>query len=214
MFPVIDVRRLGHDASEAGLLTSMDEWVLKTASLQNKAWQDAGYPSILLSVNLSDGMFKRSDLLETVSKILEETDIQEGTLELELTENIMMKNMDQSRLIMTSLRGMGIELSIDDFGTGHSSLAHLKRFPIHTLKIDRSFICDIISNPDDAAIVEAIIAMAQKLNLNVVAEGVETVEQQDFLAMSGCNEIQGYVISKPLPAEEFEMLLKKQNQLS
>ena len=199
-------------ASETGIIALIDEWVLRVASLQNKAWQDAGYHPITISVNLSDGIFKRNDLLEIVANILKETEIQNGTLELELTENIMMKNVDQSRIIMEKLRAMGVQLSIDDFGTGHSSLAHLKRFPIHTLKIDRSFISDIVSNPDDAAIVEAIIAMAKILNLNVVAEGVETLEQQNFLARSDCNQVQGYFISKPVPAAEFETILKKQNQ--
>ena len=186
-------------AEETGLIIPIGEWVLRTACQQIKEWQAKGHPSIRVAVNVSASQFKRQNLAETVTGILEETGISPLFLELELTESAIMQNIDSSVEILNSLKAMGIQISIDDFGTGYSSLSYLRRFPIDYIKIDRSFIVNFTSNSDDRAIVTAIIAMARSLGLKIIAEGVETEEQLAILSELGCHEMQGYLYSKPLP---------------
>jgi EAL domain-containing protein (putative c-di-GMP-specific phosphodiesterase class I) len=189
-------------AEENGLIVPIGEWVLRTACAQARAWQEAGLRPIQVAVNLSVRQFHRKNLVETVARILEQTGLDSRYLELEITESCLMQNTRTTMALLTELNRLGVRISIDDFGTGYSSLSYLKRFPVDTLKIDRSFMCDIGTDPDDDAIVKAIIALAQSLELRVVAEGVETPGQLHFLRTHGCNEIQGYLISQPLPADE------------
>ncbi len=188
-------------AEDSELIIPIGEWVLKTAWLQNKIWQNLGLPTITVSVNLSVRNLNKQ-LLQMVEKTLAETNLEPNSFEIELTESVLMVNIENNIQILRSLKEMGIKISIDDFGTGYSSLSYLKRFPIHTLKIDQSFVRDIATDPDDAAIVTAIIAMAHSLGFNVIAEGVETEAQLKFLCEHGCDEIQGYYFSRPLPVLE------------
>lgn len=203
-------------AEKTGLILPIGEWVLRTACLQNKAWQDAGLPAIPIAVNLSPRQFKQQDIVRMVSQLAQEDHCDLSTLELEITESIAMAQPEVAIETMKKLRSMGIHLSIDDFGTGYSSLNYLKRFPINTLKIDQSFVRDITTDGDDAAIVTAIIALAHSLKLKVIAEGVETAEQLAYLREQQCDQIQGYYFSRPLPANRMEQLLKEHsaNQLS
>jgi len=187
-------------AEESGLITSIGEWVLRTACAQNKAWQMGKNTNIRIGVNLSASQFKNHNLLELIANVLEETGLNADSLELELTESILMEHAETSINTLDQLNRMGVHLSIDDFGTGYSSFSYLKRFPIDTLKIDRSFVHDINTDPDDAAIVKAVTTMAHSLNLKVVAEGVETKEQLATLKNLGCDIAQGYLISRPIPA--------------
>jgi len=195
-------------AEENGLIIPIGEWALRAACAQNRAWQLAGLPSLRMSVNLSVRQFYQKDLVDTVSRILEQTGLDSRYLELEITESCLMQNTQTTMAMLSEFNRMGVRFAIDDFGTGYSSLAYLKRFPIDTLKIDRSFVCDIGSDPDDAAIVKAIVALTRSLEMRVIAEGVETREQMDFLRAHRCDEIQGYLVSRPLPAEDFAALLK------
>ncbi|HWP46326.1 MAG TPA: EAL domain-containing protein [Candidatus Limnocylindrales bacterium] len=190
-------------AEETGFIIPLGEWVLLTACAQNKAWQDAGLPPLRMAVNLSISHFKREDLTKMLAQVLEKTGLHPSYLELELTESIGMENVERAITKLQELKALGVKLSIDDFGTGYSSLSYLKRFPIDTLKIDQSFVQHIPTNPNDAAITTAIIAMAHSLNLKVIAEGVETEEQLTFLRPYRCDEMQGFLFSKPMPAEEF-----------
>ncbi|MGB8954539.1 MAG: EAL domain-containing protein, partial [Tumebacillaceae bacterium] len=194
-------------AENSGLIVPIGEWILRTACRQNQVWQEAGYPPMRVSVNLSTRQFELPDLVETVAAILEETGLSPEYLKLEITESLAMQNPDSAIQQLHALKQLGIEIAIDDFGTGYSSLNYLKKFPIDTLKIDRSFVGDIPGDSDDAAIVTAIIAMAHNLKINVIAEGVETEEQLVFLREQRCDEMQGYLFSRPVPAEEFEALL-------
>jgi diguanylate cyclase (GGDEF)-like protein len=194
-------------AEENGLIVPIGEWVLYSACAQNKAWQEAGWPPIRVTVNISAYQFRQHDLAETVARILKETGLEPGWLELEITESTAMKDVERTVSVLRELSAMGVQIAIDDFGTGYSSLNYLKRFPIHTLKIDRFFVRDIITSPEDAAIVTAIIVLGQNLNLKVIAEGVETEEQMIFLRERRCEEMQGYLFSRPVPAGEFEKLL-------
>jgi len=190
-------------AEETGLIVPIGAWVLQTACAQNRQWQDQGMQPICISVNVSARQFRHADLVDTVARVLRETGLDPGHLELELTESLMMENAAQAVEKLKILKGMGVGLSIDDFGTGYSSLSYLKRFPIDTLKIDRAFIRDIVTDQDDAAITRAVIALAHNLNLTVIAEGVETEAQLLFLSEHGCDEMQGYYFSRPVPAAEF-----------
>ena len=194
-------------AEESGLIVPLGKWVLRTACAQTVAWQRHGMTGLRMSVNISARQFADADLLEDIADALSETGMAPELLELELTESMVMRNPERALAVLESVKKMGVRLAIDDFGVGYSSLAHLKRFPIDTLKIDRSFIRDLAQDPEDKAIVEAIIAMAKTLGLTVVAEGVETSEQQAFLSEHACDEMQGYYFSKPLPAEKFVQLL-------
>jgi diguanylate cyclase len=196
-------------AEELGLIIPLGAWVLITACQQNKQWQAAGLPRIRVAVNLSAVQFRQKNLVEFISQVLQDTGLDASFLELEVTESVIMQNAEEATLVLEKLHGKGIHISIDDFGTGYSSLSYLKRFPLDTLKIDRSFVRDISSDPDDAAIVKSVIALAHSLRLGVIAEGVETEEQLAFLSALGCDEYQGYYRSRPVPAEEFAQLLRE-----
>ncbi|OIP08014.1 MAG: hypothetical protein AUK53_10800 [Betaproteobacteria bacterium CG2_30_59_46] len=200
-------------AEESGLIVPLGEWVLRTACIQNKAWQRAGLRPISVAVNLSARQFRQPNLVEVVVGILRETGLDPAHLELEVTESLVMQNVEVTIATLGRLKAMGIKLSIDDFGTGYSSLSYLKRFPIDTLKIDQSFVRDITTDPDDAAIAKTIISMAHDLQLRVIAEGVETEEQKSFLQQRHCDEMQGYFFSRPVPAEDFEVLLRERKHL-
>ena len=195
-------------AEETGLIGPIGQWVIRTACLQNKAWQDRGLPSIRVAVNLSPRQFTDDNLAKSIAAILKETGMNPNCLELEITESMIMYNVEKTMQKLIALGKMGIRIAIDDFGTGHSSLAYLKRFPIDTLKIDRSFISDLPGDAEDKAIAAAIITMGKSLDLTVVAEGVETRDQLDFLRAHGCDEFQGYYAHKPMPAEQFAKVLQ------
>lgn len=188
-------------AEKSGQIHQLGEWVLRTVCNQIKSWQQTELGNVKVAVNLSAKQFD-SDIPQLITSIMMETRISPSSLGLEITEGTAMKNVDQKIHMMEKLRNLGLDISIDDFGTGYSSLAYLKKFPIHTLKIDRSFIMDIEKNLDDLAITQAIIAMAQNLRLKVLAEGVETAEQLQILRDAGCDYIQGYYYSQALPANE------------
>lgn len=193
-------------AEETGLIIPIGEWALRTACAQNIAWQEAGWPPIRVAVNLSVRQFHQKDLVDTVSRLLEPARIGSCCLEIEITESCLMQNTQTTTALLNALNDLGVQFSVDDFGTGYSSLNYLKRFSIDTLKIDSSFVRDIITDPDDAAIVTAIIAMAHALGIKTIAEGVETREQLQFLCQRHCDEIQGYLVSPPVPAGEFVQL--------
>jgi EAL domain-containing protein (putative c-di-GMP-specific phosphodiesterase class I) len=195
-------------AEETGLIVPIGEWVLKTACAQNKAWQLEGWAPVRVAVNLSPRQFAHENLLEDIARVLKQTGLDPAFLELEITESVVMRNPEQAVLLLNRLKAFGIHLSVDDFGTGYSSLNYLKRFPLDTLKIDRTFIRDLPGDGDDAAITQAIIAMAHSLRLSVVAEGVETAEQLSFLRDYGCDEFQGYYFSRPQPAKDIAPLLR------
>ena len=190
-------------AEENGLIVPLGEWVLKNACNQIRAWQQAGYEVPCVSVNVSSHQFRQGDLTSVVDGVLEKAGIDSGSVCLELTEGVIMENAQANIETLRALKAMGVRLSIDDFGTGYSSLSYLSRFPLDELKIDRSFIMQIKSADDRAAIVTAIIAMAHSLGLSVVAEGIETEPQLAFLDAQGCDEYQGYFKSKPVSASEF-----------
>jgi diguanylate cyclase (GGDEF)-like protein/PAS domain S-box-containing protein len=200
-------------AEETGLIVPMGEWILNAACRQNKAWQDAGFPPMYVSVNISGVQFKQPSFIRTVDRILQETGLDPQYLELELTESILMETTDAAVQTLKELKSMGLRISIDDFGTGYSSLSYLKRFPIDTLKIDRSFVRDVTSDPDDKAIINAIIALARTLNLKVIAEGVETIQQLVCLHEQGSDGMQGYLFSPPLPKDSLTQLLKEGKNL-
>jgi diguanylate cyclase (GGDEF)-like protein/PAS domain S-box-containing protein len=190
-------------AEETGLIVDIGEWVLDAACRQNRAWQDMGLAPIVVSVNVSARQFAEKAWVTRVARTLQETGLSPCFLELELTESLIMQDVPQAIATMHELEALGVRLAIDDFGTGYSSLSALKRFPVNRLKIDRSFVKDIPGDADDMAITAAIISLAQKLQLDVIAEGVETQAQLDFLREAGCNEIQGYWLSRPLPPQAF-----------
>jgi EAL domain-containing protein (putative c-di-GMP-specific phosphodiesterase class I) len=194
-------------AEESGLIGRIGDWVLRTACEQARKWSEAGLPALRIAVNLSARQFAQKNLVADIARIMEETGIPADSLELEITESLMMQNPEQVAQILHKLRTMGIHLSIDDFGTGYSSLGYLKRFPINCVKVDRSFIKDIPNDKDDMAITRGVIALGHSLRLKVVAEGVETAAQQDFLHENGCDEMQGYLFSRPLPAEDVTRFL-------
>ena len=191
-------------AEECGLITSLGEWVLETACQQVKAWQEKYERDFDIAVNLSSQQFFSSDVASVVLKTIFDTGLTPNSLHLELTETILMNDVKETIITLNKLRDAGISLAMDDFGKGYSSLSYLKRLPLDTLKIDKSFVMDMEKNRDDAAICAAIIAMAHNLDLIVIAEGVETQEQLKFLEGQGCDKIQGYLISKPHPPEDFE----------
>jgi diguanylate cyclase (GGDEF)-like protein len=195
-------------AEETGLIVEIGDWVLRTACLQNKVWQEMGIVPIRVSVNISVIQFQRDDFVQRVLFILRETGLEPDWLELELTESMVMRNAPMTIEKLNQLRELGVKISIDDFGTGFSSLSYLKLFPIDILKIDSSFIQDVSTDSRDAAITKTIIALARRLKLTVVAEGVETYEQYSFLRSRKCNEIQGFIISKPLGVDDITLLLQ------
>ena len=200
-------------AEDTGLIAPMGILVLQTACKQHRIWMDMGFTQLRVAVNLSSVQFRQgSELLDTIASTLEETGLPANMLEVEITESMLMENVDAAIETMNGMKDMGIHISLDDFGTGYSSLSALKRFPLHSLKIDRSFVFDITTDQDDAEIVLAIISLTKKLNLNVVAEGVESIEQLKFLQENDCDEIQGYYFSPPVPTELFsKLLIEKRN---
>jgi diguanylate cyclase (GGDEF)-like protein/PAS domain S-box-containing protein len=184
-------------AEETGLILSIGEWTLQTACAQNVAWQRAGLPPMAVSVNLSPLQLERGNIVDVVARVLKNTGLDPSFLELEITESVVMQNVAQSLIVLRQLKDLGVKLSIDDFGTGYSSLSYLKQLPVDTLKIDQAFVRDIAIDSDDAAIVQAVISLGHILNLNVLAEGVETQEQYQFLMDNGCDEVQGYFFGRP-----------------
>jgi EAL domain-containing protein (putative c-di-GMP-specific phosphodiesterase class I) len=190
-------------AENSGQIIPIGEWVLRTATKQLKAWLDKGFPVMTVAVNLSTVQFRHVNLPELVMRILEEVQLPAQFLELELTEAVAMDDPQTVIAVMDQLDAYGVRMSIDDFGTGYSSLSYLKQFKVYKLKIDQSFVHSLDSNLEDKAIVTAIINLASCLGLRTIAEGVETAEQLAFLRLQGCNEIQGYYFSKPLPVDEF-----------
>lgn len=200
-------------AENTGLIYVLGEWVMRTACIQAKNWAQAGYQDIKVAINISGLQFKQPDFLDKTALILKETGVDPKMIELELTESVVMERADKTVTTLNALKRMGLMLSIDDFGTGYSSLSYLKHFPVDRIKIDRSFVSDLTNCSDDAAIVVAIISMAQSLRLKVVAEGVENIGQMNFLTSRHCDEVQGYYLALPMAAEELtkgcNSLLKK-----
>ena len=196
-------------AEETGLIVPIGQWVLKEACKQAKIWSNLPFGDIAVAVNISSHQFQSDSLIDDVLGAALSAGIEPAALELEITESVLLQDAENTLVALNTLKRAGIALSVDDFGTGYSSLSYLKRFPIDTLKIDRSFVKDIHVDQDDAAICAAILAMARQLGLNVVAEGVETKEQLEFLRHHGCNQIQGFLCSKPLSAQQFNVLLRE-----
>ncbi len=196
-------------AEENGLIVQLGEWVLREACRQNIQWHNEGITNLRVAVNLSGYQLQHVALLSSIKNVLAETGMSPDNLEFEITESVIMQNPDFAVTVLSSITDMGIHISIDDFGTGYSSLAHLKRFSVNTLKIDKSFVQDVNLSSTDAAIATAIIAMGNSLNLNVIAEGVETQAQFDFLKEKNCGQVQGFLFSRPLPSEEFVKVLRQ-----
>ncbi|MCZ7562658.1 MAG: EAL domain-containing protein [Burkholderiales bacterium] len=197
-------------AEDSGLIVPIGKWALHAACAQARAWLEAGLPPVSVSVNLSPRQFRRRDLVAAIDEALAATGLAAASLGVELTEGTVMQNPDEAVAILHELAARGIGISIDDFGTGYSSLGYLKRFPVNDLKIDRSFVRDIATDRDDAAIVNATIGLAHTLDVTVIAEGVETAEQREFLIRHGCDYAQGFLFSRPAPADEFAALLAQQ----
>jgi diguanylate cyclase (GGDEF)-like protein/PAS domain S-box-containing protein len=194
-------------AEDCGLIVPIGRWVLRQACKQARAWADAGLPATAMAVNVSAMEFQNEGFLKGLLQILQESRWHPGLLELEVTESVLMKHVEATIEVLQALRESGVQVALDDFGTGYSSLSYLRRFPIDSLKIDRSFVQQIAGGPDAAAIVTAVISMAQSLKLRVVAEGVETLQELQFLQARQCDEVQGYYFSRPLPAAQFATLL-------
>ncbi|MGP8177017.1 MAG: putative bifunctional diguanylate cyclase/phosphodiesterase [Steroidobacteraceae bacterium] len=194
-------------AEETGMIVPLGRWVLKTACSQNVAWQKAGVPPLNIAVNLTARQFCDEHLLEDVTSILRATGMDPHLLEFEITESLLIHDVETTLRILTGLKGLGIRIAIDDFGTGYSSLATLQRFPLDTIKIDRSFIRGIAADRESTGLADAVIAMGKSLSLTVVAQGVETSEQANFLQVHACDEIQGFYFNRPLPPEEFTQML-------
>jgi diguanylate cyclase (GGDEF)-like protein/PAS domain S-box-containing protein len=207
-FGLVSPQRFVRLAEETGLIVPIGEWVLKTACAEAKAWQLAGMPEMRVSVNLSARQFRDSQLIRKIAGVLAATGLPPRLLELEITESVIMSHTDHTIGVLKRLVELGVRVSVDDFGTGYSSLAYLKRFPVHKLKIDHAFVRDIHTDKDDAAIVQAIITLAQTLQLRVMAEGVETADQLSYLASLGCHEYQGFMYSRPLPPTELIDLVR------
>jgi len=195
-------------AEDTGMIATIDEWVLRTACAQSRVWKDRGLPSVRMAVNLSPRQFHNRSLVTMVRDVLGETGLPAELLELEVTEGAIMTDIDQTVATLHTLNALGVRIAVDDFGTGYSSLAYLAQFPLDVLKIDQSFVRDVVEESDVACVVAAIVGLAHSLNLTVIAEGVEKIEQAEFLRTLECEEVQGYLYGRPLPANEFEMLLQ------
>jgi diguanylate cyclase (GGDEF)-like protein len=196
-------------AEDTGLIHVVGDWVLEEACRQARRWQQLGYPDMRVAVNLSVRQLQRRGLDQTVRSVLRRSGLAPAHLELEITESSMMDDPLGTMALLHTLRGIGVQLSVDDFGTGYSSLSYLKRFPLQRLKIDRSFVDGIPDDGEDLAIVEAIVALARKLNLRIVAEGVETGVQRELLSELGCDEMQGFLLGRPMPPGDLEVLLAR-----
>ena len=201
-----------HVAEKAGMMVSLGEWVLARAAQQTKIWQEAGFPELRIAINLSPSQFHEKNLVTNVRRALADTKLSPDSLEIEITEGVAMEDAEVTVANLLALRELNVGVSIDDFGTGYSSLSYLKRFPVTTLKIDRSFVTDVVTNSADAGIVRAVVAMAHGLKLNVIAEGVETKEQFAHLRESGCDALQGYWFSRPLTVSGVEVLLAEERE--
>ncbi|NJD35121.1 MAG: EAL domain-containing protein [Betaproteobacteria bacterium] len=197
-------------AEDTGLIVPIGEWVLSTALRQNRAWQQQGRPLLPISVNLSARQFRQKDLVDNLRAILADTGQPARLLELEITETALMQDIEETQAKLQEISAMGVQLVIDDFGTGYSSLSYLKRFPVHKLKVDQAFVRDLTFDPDDAAIVTAIIALAKGLGLETLVEGVETREQLDVLLSLGCARFQGSLFARPLLPERAEEIFRPQ----
>jgi EAL domain-containing protein (putative c-di-GMP-specific phosphodiesterase class I) len=195
-------------AERTGLIVPIGEEVLTAACRRAKSWLDAGLPPIRMAVNVSGVQLRHQRLSQYVARMLEETGLDPRYLELEITENAVMEDEAEAERSLTDLKNLGLSIALDDFGTGYSSLSYVRRYPVDSLKIDQSFVSEVVSDPEAQAITTAIVAMAHGLDLKVVAEGVETAEQEQFLQDLGCDELQGYRFSRPVPAEEIEILLR------
>ena len=195
-------------AEETGLITPIGEWVLRTACAQAQDWRQAGLPFGRIAVNIAGPQLQREGLSDTVRAVLHETGLPPACLELEITETLVMRQVERTIDWLQALQALGVMLAIDDFGTGYSSLAYLKRLPVDKLKIDRSFVRDLPGDENDAAIARAVIALGHSMHLTVIAEGLETAVQRDFLRESGCDQAQGFLYSQPLPALEAEAFLR------
>jgi diguanylate cyclase (GGDEF)-like protein len=195
-------------AEDTGLILPIGRWVLREACRQSRAWLDAGLPPMPMAVNISAIEFRSEDFVESIRAVLKETRLDPQCLELELTESVLMKHAESTVSMLQALKSIGVQLAVDDFGTGYSSLSYLRQFPIDSLKMDQSFVHEISSKADDAVIVSAVISMGNSLKKRVIAEGVETREQLDFLTAAGCEEAQGYYFSAPMEADEFATLLE------
>ncbi|MCB4756268.1 MAG: EAL domain-containing protein [Elusimicrobia bacterium] len=211
-FGLLPPSRFIHWAEDTGMIIPIGEWVLRQACQQSKKWQGEGWPHLRISVNLSALQFRQKNLIDLVTRVLKESGLPPDSLELELTETVVMENVGPSISVPHSLRAMGVRFSIDDFGTGYSSLNYLKRFPANTIKMDRAFVSDLSVDSKDAAIATAVIALGHGLDLTVVAEGVETDSQLNILKDLRCDNMQGFLFSHPLPAEDLEGLLKKSHR--
>ncbi len=199
-------------AEESGLIIALGDWVLHEACRQNKAWQDAGMPPVTVSVNVSARQFRDRDWVRRVSDALRETGLEAKYLELELTESMLMHDVGQAVATMRELQALGVNFAIDDFGTGYSSLSALKSFPVARLKIDRSFVRDLPFDANERSIATAVISLGQKLNMRVIAEGVENHEQLAFLRDNQCDEIQGFHFSEPVASDAVAEMLRKQSK--
>jgi diguanylate cyclase len=195
-------------AEESGLILGIGRWVLREACRQMRAWLDAGLAAVPVAVNISPREFRSEDFFEGVRAALKQTDLKPRFLELEITEAVLMQNAASTSRALAELKAIGVRLAVDDFGTGYSSLSYLTRFAIDALKLDQSFVRNIIVNVNDAVIARTIISMGQNLKLKVIAEGVETEQQLAFLQSAGCDEGQGYYFRRPVPARQFAKLLK------
>jgi EAL domain-containing protein (putative c-di-GMP-specific phosphodiesterase class I) len=200
-------------AEETGLIVPIGEWVIKTACQQNKEWQSKGLPPIQIAINVATAQLKQTNFATTVKSILEETDLDSQYLEIELTENVIILNNSTITNNIQALKELGVKITLDDFGTGNNSLNYFKTIPIDTLKIDKSFVQNINRERNDLIIVNSIIAMANSMNLEIIAEGSETSEQINYLKKEDCHIIQGFYFSKPLPSEKIESILKNNKRL-
>ena len=199
-------------AEDTGLIIPLGDWILKEALRHLKQWDEMGLPKISIAVNLSAIQFQQEDLAGTIEKILSDSGVSPDRLELELTESVVMQDARKADNILSRLSRVGIKLAIDDFGTGYSSLSYLKRFAVDRLKIDQSFVRDMTHNYDDAEIAQAIINLGHTLGLEIVSEGVETKEQLELLKKQGCDIIQGYYVSRPMPAADIPDFLRNERE--
>jgi EAL domain-containing protein (putative c-di-GMP-specific phosphodiesterase class I) len=195
-------------AEETGLILPIGRWVIETACRQNVAWQKQGLPRLTMAVNMTVRQFTDENLLPNLKAILADTGMSAALLELEISESLLLRDTERTLRVLGGLRDLGVRIAIDDFGTGYSSLTTLRRFPLDTLKIDRSFTRGVANLVEDEALTEAIIAMGRSLSLTVVAQGVETKEQADFVRRNACDVLQGFYLGKPVPADEFAEMVR------